>query len=97
MARNWNNRKEELLVRLLHDILPEPVVSDIQRVSEATDVRWSDVVAVDGLAAGRTFGELRDGRGGAKRDSQGPVAMASDVDILLRLSGWTERPSTSLL
>lgn len=38
MARNWNYRKEELLVRLLHDILPEGVASDIDRVADATDV-----------------------------------------------------------
>ena len=46
MAQNWNNRKEELLVRLLRDIMPEGVASDTDRGYDTTDVRWSDVVAV---------------------------------------------------
>ena len=46
MEHTWDDQKENLLVRVLADLLPSETRTAIERTSRGTNVRWSDVVSI---------------------------------------------------
>ena len=46
MEQKWDDEKEAVLIRVLSDLLPPEVLTDIERTSHETNVRWSDVISI---------------------------------------------------
>ena len=43
---NLNDEQEEQLLRILYVLLPEPCFAHIERTSQATNVKWSDLISI---------------------------------------------------
>ena len=46
MEQKWDDEKEAMLITLLFDLLPSETWAAIERTSQGTNVRWSDVVSI---------------------------------------------------